>query len=453
MLGASGIGARWMRSAPRRSAVLAALVVAGCASPAPIVGPRPGPVSLVGRVVEWTSSQPTLGSVRYGAHAGRYDRVAYPSAVDRGDRRPVASHAVALLGVASGDSVYLQVLDGAADGTVVASGEYGFRVVLAPPPAPMLEWTMIDVGFGDSHLLTMPTTRRRILVDSGERRDEVNVERFLADRGIARLDVAMLTHIHEDHIGGMVGAWGLPDDGVLASVGVGSFLDTATHSGSRSAYDELLALLAARGIPRSTLEPGDTDGDTPALAWDPHVRVAVLNAGHGRSIGGDTENDWINNDSVVMRLTYGSVSLVLGGDAEAPVQLELEGEGAALDAAVLKVHHHGVSDACEPAYLAAVEPRVGLIPIATYESNAGTLPSGIVLDRLGQRSVDVYASDRAGPLGLRLEDERGVNVTVATDGTSYEIRVAPSASLHWPGTTSVAGGVADDGVAPGGTAP
>ena len=115
------------------------------------------------------------------------------------------------------------------------------------------------------------------------------------------------------------------------------------------------------------------------------------------------------------------------------MQWRLLGQGTPVESEVLKVHHHGVGDASEPGYLDAVKPRVAMLPIATYESYGGTLPSGVVLSRLRARVVDVYASDRAEPLDRPPAGSAGVHVTVATDGISYELHVQPSTSIHWPG--------------------
>jgi competence protein ComEC len=182
---------------------------------------------------------------------------------------------------------------------------------------------------------------------------------------------------------------------------------------------------------------GESDATNPALRWDSEVEVAALNAGGGRAIGGDTESDWINNDSIVLRLSYGDVDLLMGGDAEAPVESRLITLGVPLESEVLKVHHHGVNDASTPAFLGAVAPRVGMIPIATIESYDGTLPSSAVLERLRQRRVHVYASDRAEALNLVATGDGGYHVTVRTDGRSYEVYVQPSQSRHYPGDAAM----------------
>jgi beta-lactamase superfamily II metal-dependent hydrolase len=431
--------ARWNRAFPRTRWLLVAVAAAvwGCESPSPVAPPLTTDVALDGDCVVWITSVPTRGEVRFGRAPGQYSSVAYPAAAGRFDRRFTTQHRVPLLGIAAGQKVYLQLLDEPASGNPTVSAEYAFTYTSGTNQRPLLRWTMIDVGFGDSHLLTMPGTGRHILIDAGERRDWGNVNRYLLDAAVAQLDAVIATHVHLDHIGGLIGESVSPNDGVLGAWPVGAFLEGPEPSAARSAYDELLTTLASRGIPRHRLLPGDTEVTNPALAWDPDVHVHTLHAGGGQALGGSGEDNWINNDSAVLRIGFGEVDIVLGGDAEAPAENAIVLSGAGVDSEVLKIHHHGVNDASSAVWLDAVNPRVGLIPIATFESYDGTLPTTAVLGRLEERRIHVYTSDRAEPLGLTLTGDRGIHVTVVTDGVSYQVDVTASASVHYPGTAPV----------------
>ncbi len=419
--------------------LLAVIGLAGCGSPSPLKVPVQGDVSLQDNVVTWTTDVPTLCAVRYGTRSGAYDRVAYPPAASREDKALLTEHRVPLLGVSVGETVYLQALNRTEDGRILASEEMEFTIASRPTPRPILEWTMIDVGFGDSHLLTMPTSGERILIDGGETRDWPNVDKYLQSAGVNALDVVVGTHIHSDHIGGLVGQTYTDDDGVLGAYPVGVYLDTTDksmdpRSYNQRMYEDILDTIAAHDIGLDTVRVGDTNATNPALAWDSSVSVRVLNAGHGESMGGSGSGDYLNNDSVVLRLSYGDVDFLLGGDAEAPVQAKMAADyGSALESEVLKVHHHGHDDSSQEDYLNAVNARVGLIPITVYEESGGILPGSETLLRLRERDTDVYASDRAEPLGLATLEDDGFNITVFTDGRSYELLVVPSQSVHASG--------------------
>ncbi len=426
----------------------------GCSSPSPLKVPVQDGITLEGNTVRWSTDEPTLGSVRYGTSSGVYNRVAYPASAARADLAYATEHRVPLLSVSQGEKIYLQVLDRAQNGGVVTADEVSFTVGTRPAPKPFLSWTMIDVGFGDSHILTMPNTGKRIIIDGGERRDWANVDAYLQAAGVSRLDVAMATHVHSDHIGGLVGESYTLSDGVLGAYDIGRFLDTPLKSDMnsyayRSYRDELLPTLRAKSVPIDTIRAGDTSSGTSALVWDGSVGVEVLNSGYGSTFGGVSEGDVLNNDSVILRLTYGDVNLMLGGDAEAPVTTSIAAaKGSAIDTEVLKVHHHGLDDSSPADWVNAVNPRVGLIPITTYESSLGTLPSESVLIRLRNHRTDIYASDRAEPLGLRLTNDKGYNVTLTTDGVSYEVSVALSQSVHYAPVNYAPAMPAEDEVIP-----
>jgi len=298
---------------------------------------------------------------------------------------------------------------------------------------------MIDVGWGDAHLLTMPNTGKRILIDAGERRDWENVRRYFEAEEITSLDVVVGTHIHIDHMGGLVGSSSLSDDGVLGALDVGLFLDSPNKSASRSVHGEVLAAARDQGTEIDTVYAGDSHLTRDVLVWDPEVKVQVWNSGDGRLNAGDSNDEGalLNNDSIVLRVSFRNVDIVMGGDAEAATEgavLDRHDEtGGELESELLKIHHHGRDDASSKVFLDRVNARVGLIPTVRLE-----LPyQGETLRRMSDRFMDIYASDLAIPLGIDLTGDDGHHVRMVTDGVGYEIIAIPSDSFHAPNKPSL----------------
>src|SRR5262249_17501858 len=158
----------------------------------------PPPISsaatLQGNRVLWQTDQPTRASVRYSFARGSWDHMAYPDAAGRQDRALVTAHSIALLDLARGRKVFYQTVDQSSAGTVYWPVDS--FVAVTDPSRNLLISTMIHIGFGDSHVLTMPTSGKHILIDSGTRAAETSVETYLSSHGITTIDVMYATHTH-----------------------------------------------------------------------------------------------------------------------------------------------------------------------------------------------------------------------------------------------------------------
>jgi competence protein ComEC len=250
----------------------------------------------------------------------------------------------------------------------------------------MLELTAIDVGQGDSLLVVLPRGEI-MLVDGGgrlvygrQRKSNLDigedvVSPYLWSRGIRRIDVMVATHAHQDHIGG------------LASVML-NFRPRELWTGANPP-EELLALAQRLGIPASQKHP----------------------AGQVQRSGATLEilapaDDYLaqkpgNNDSLVLRISYGSRSFLLTGDMERDIEARLLAAGVDLHADVLKVGHHGSRTSSTEAFLDAVSPSVALIS-AGFENGFGH-PHPDVLGRLGARHAAILRTDLGGLVSARTD--------------------------------------------------
>jgi len=265
-----------------------------------------------------------------------------------------------------------------------------------------LEVSVLDVGQGDSIFVVSPKGKTMLIdgggafggfpgreshqgVDPGEEA----VSPYLWSRGFQKLDVVALTHAHQDHLGGLTA--------VLENFHVGKLW--IGREASTAALARLEELAREKKIPIEHELKGKTfswDGVEGEFLW-PEVSL--------QEIAPSAKND----DSLVLRLRFGKQSLLLPGDVEKESERAILAENDAnkLRADVLKVGHHGSKNSTMPEFLAAVQPRIGII--STGESNPYGHPSPALLERLESAGVRIYRTDRDGA------------VHVLTDGTRLEI--------------------------------
>jgi competence protein ComEC len=258
----------------------------------------------------------------------------------------------------------------------------------APASPDTLRLTAFDVGHGDCLLLELPDGRR-ILVDAGGSFDrsfdvgENVVVPALLHRGVRRLAAAVVTHADFDHLGGLAAVVSNLDVGeIWEGRPAWELADYRRLRETAKLHDVLIRRLRAGEV----MELGD-------------VRVEVLAAG----ISDDDQPHSRNDDSLVLRICYGGSCMLLTGDAEKALELQLIRSGWSLRADVLKVAHHGSRSSTSAAFLEAVRPRVAIV--STGSGNA-YLPSTRVMVRLRRRGVTSLRTDLDGAVTIEL-DSRG----------------------------------------------
>lgn len=246
-----------------------------------------------------------------------------------------------------------------------------------------LTLTCFSVGQGDALLIQSPTGKK-VLIDGGPPESREALVNKLRARGVASLDLVLLTHPHLDHLGGFLA--------VLGAFPVRSYLDSG-YPQSSPAYGNLLRALEERKIPVLRASAGRKidlgGGATLTLLGPPSP---FINSGRSD----------VNANSVVTRLTYGSAAAVLSGDAEPETEAWLLSQGVTLQAEVLKVGHHGSRYASGAAFLKAVQPRYALISVGARNDYGH--PTAEALARLSAAGAQVLRTDQQGDITLRSRD-------------------------------------------------
>ncbi len=109
-----------------------------------------------------------------------------------------------------------------------------------------------------------------------------------------------------------------------------------------------------------------------------------------------------NNDSLVLRVSFGECSLILSGDMERQIESELVGRNRVADG--LKVAHHGSKTSTTAPFLDAVHPAFAVIS-AGFENLYGH-PHRDIIERLNERKIGILQTDQIGLITIRTDGHR-----------------------------------------------
>lgn len=280
-----------------------------------------------------------------------------------------------------------------------------FHPLSAPAPHGTLQIDFLDVGQGDSTLITFPggetllidaggtsSIKTKLRTEDGEdvtfdpdtpRVGEMVVSRFLWHRGYSKVDYILATHADTDHIQGLVD--------IAKNFRVRAALVGATPMDDAN-YSELASVLNRRGVPIENVTRGDVmeiDG----------VRIEVLYPVNNEKAD--------NNNSVVLRIVYGDKKFLLTGDIEAETEKALLVSPELLEADVIKVAHHGSRTSSTQEFVDVVKARYAIIPVGR-RSRFGH-PHEEVVDRWKKSGAQIMTTGAKG------------TITINTYGDNLEI--------------------------------
>lgn len=259
---------------------------------------------------------------------------------------------------------------GAGEASVVSGGD--------------MEVHVIDVGQGDCVLVRGGGAN--ILIDAGENGMGTRVVSYLEKQGVYEIDLAVCTHPHSDHIGGM--------DQVIAAVETDAVLMPEIPDSiypTTATYMQLLDAMDKRGLRATYARVGDsmTFGD---------MTMTVLFAGSG------SPEDGYNDYSLMLRFECGGMSYLCGGDLSSKYEQKVIESGAQVRSTLFKASHHGSADSNSEEFLDAVSPEQVFICCGAYNDYGH--PHDTMLKRLRDRNISYMRTDISGSIVYKWDGEK-----------------------------------------------
>jgi len=239
-----------------------------------------------------------------------------------------------------------------------------------------------------------------MLIDGGDVGSSSLIYSFLNRHEIDHLDFIVNTHPHADHVGGLAGALNRVSS-------VGTVFGSATEYDTR-AFENFVKYLHEHGVDITIPKAGDSFLLGSALI---EILAPVRNY-----------ND-VNNNSIVLKITYGETSFLFKGDAERESEIDILEAGYDVSATVLKVSHHGSDTSTTYPFLRAVMPEVAIISVG--QDNQYGHPHDNLLSRLRDADVTIYRTDLQGDIIITSD---GYNITVVTQ-RNFDIITNPTEAV------------------------
>lgn len=249
----------------------------------------------------------------------------------------------------------------------------------------------IDVSQGDACLIRQKT--KVILIDGGgtnNQNNNYNVGKsilmpYLLARKIKTIDYMIFSHFDNDHCQGLIY--------VLENLKVKNVLIGEQYEEYQN-YQKLKEVATRKAIKIYTLKKGDS------LKLTKSLKMEVLWPKKEEMI---SENS-INNNSLVLKITFGNFSILFTGDiekiAEEKILKEYEGKQKLLQSTILKVAHHGSKTSSIKDFLQKVNPKCALIGVG--KDNKFGHPSNITLETLKELNTKIYRTDQCGEISIKV---------------------------------------------------
>jgi len=255
-----------------------------------------------------------------------------------------------------------------------------------------LEITFLDVGQGDSTYIKTPSGAN-ILVDGSGGGTEGNfdlgrsvIAPYLWNKRVFKIDALIVTHFHEDHIGGIIY--------ILNNFKVGCVIDNGCETRDSYLFDKYMEVIKRKNIRRVIVHRGDRLGPFGG------VNLYVLNPDFdGAAIDS-------NDNSLVIKLEYKGFGALFCGDIKQKAIESLDGYGNILKSDVIKVPHHGgkLGDNGKiKGFFDQVASKVAVISVG--RNNRYGAPARSTVDAILSSGAMIHETKDSGALMISVDDK------------------------------------------------
>ena len=233
----------------------------------------------------------------------------------------------------------------------------------------------IDVGQADA--IYIKDGNSNMMIDAGNNADGKLLVKYLHSLNVRGFKYVVVTHAHEDHIGGM--------DDIINNFKIDSFYMPEAISTSKT-FEDVLDALDKNKVTFQTPKIGDK------FTLE-NTNFEVL------SIGNDTSD--LNDTSLVLKMSYNNTCVLFMGDASSKVEKNLLDKN--INCQVLKVGHHGSRYSSSDEFIKKVNPTYGIIMVG--EGNKYGHPTKKTLDILNKYKVNIHRTDKEGTIVMHLKGD------------------------------------------------
>lgn len=253
-----------------------------------------------------------------------------------------------------------------------------------------LKINFIDVGQGDSCLITTPQNKK-VIVDSGGS-ESYDVGKnvllpYLLDKRITKIDYIMISHFDTDHCKGF--------EYVLENIKVKKVIISKQSETSEN-FKQIMKIIRKKRINLIIVQKETK------IKIDNFTTVDILSP--------QSENiaDNMNDNSIVAKFEAYNFSILFTGDASEKIEKELIKEKINLKSDILKVSHHGSKTGTSEEFLKSVKPKIALIGVG--ENNKFGHPTKDVIKRLTENKIKIYRTDTDGEIRIKIKKSKNIKI-------------------------------------------